>query len=180
MVRRNTLLIFTQLLVQDYVKFRGFLLYRFLACIADPNENVAAFAKQVLMGPLLRRWPNLFVQHIVEAVVVLNGFSEHPVYTAVGANGAESITEDSMDGVHLTAQDRIVVYEAMLEQLSDEQRIQVWCHYIYVCVCVCTLLPLHYLGLLIYFCSRWQESLHRISWELPLMEPYQLFALQIR
>ncbi len=132
MVRLSTLLVFTQLLVQDYVKFRGFLLYRFLACVADPNESVAAFAKQVLTGPLLRRWPNIFVQHIVEAIVVLNGFSEHPMYAAVGANGAESIAEDSMDGVHLTSKDRIVVYEAMLEQLSDEQRIQVWCQDIHI------------------------------------------------
>ncbi len=132
LVRRNTLLVFTQLLVQDYVKFRGFLLYRFLTCIADPNKSVAAFAKQVLTGPLLRRWPNLFMQHIVEAVVVLNGFSEHPIYAAVGANASESITDDSMGGVHLTAKDRIAVYEVMLEQLSDEQRIQVWYQYIYI------------------------------------------------
>ncbi len=125
LVRRNALFVFTQLLVQDYVKFRGFLLYRFLACVADPNKGVSAFARQVLTGPLLRRWPNLFMQHIVEAVVVLNGFSEHPMYAAVSANSSESIAEDSMDGVHLSAMDRIVVYEVMLKQLSDEQRIQV-------------------------------------------------------
>ncbi len=136
LVRRNILLVFTQLLVQDYVKFRGLLLYRFLTCIADPNKSVAAFAKQVLTGPLLRRWPNLFMQHIVEAVVVLNGFSEHPMYAAVGANASESIMEDSMGGVHLTAKDRIVVYEVMLEQLSDEQRIQVWYQYIYIYILI--------------------------------------------
>jgi condensin-2 complex subunit D3 len=41
MVRRHALLLLSRLLLQDYLKWRGLLLFRFLACLADKDTQVA-------------------------------------------------------------------------------------------------------------------------------------------
>jgi condensin-2 complex subunit D3 len=41
MVRRHALLLLSRLLLQDFLKWRGLLLFRFLACLADGDPQVA-------------------------------------------------------------------------------------------------------------------------------------------
>jgi non-SMC mitotic condensation complex subunit 1 len=41
MVRRHALLLLSRLLLQDFLKWRGLLLFRFLACLADSDPQVA-------------------------------------------------------------------------------------------------------------------------------------------
>ena len=41
MVRRHALLLLSRLLLQDFLKWRGLLLFRFLACLADNDTQVA-------------------------------------------------------------------------------------------------------------------------------------------
>ena len=41
MVRRHTLLLLCRLLLQDYLKCKGLILFRLFACLADPDPHVA-------------------------------------------------------------------------------------------------------------------------------------------
>jgi condensin-2 complex subunit D3 len=44
-VRKNALILLTQLLLQDYLKWKGFLLYRFLALTVDNNAEISEFSR---------------------------------------------------------------------------------------------------------------------------------------
>jgi hypothetical protein len=73
LVRRHALLLLGQLLLQDYVKWRGLLLFRFLAALVDPDPSIAELARFTLTGPLMQKSPHIFAQHFVESIIVLNG-----------------------------------------------------------------------------------------------------------
>jgi hypothetical protein len=117
----------------------------------------------MLFTPLLRKCPSLFVNHFVEALVVLNGCVDHDSYKAALSQGvraccstalylhnhrtadsphfthplpthaqAESGTAVTMEGVDFLEGDgpeaatkRMAIYRAMLQHMTDEQRIQV-------------------------------------------------------
>lgn len=44
-VRKHTIMLLTKLLGEDYIKWKGLLLYRFLCTLADPVEEVADFGR---------------------------------------------------------------------------------------------------------------------------------------
>ncbi|GAB5032194.1 condensin-2 complex subunit d3 [Nannochloropsis oceanica] len=130
LIRRHALALISQLLLQDYLKWRGLLLHRYLAVLVDGDMRVAEVADYMIFNPLLRKCPSLFVNHFVETLVVLNGCVDHDAYKAALSQGAESGTAVTMEGVDLggeggTAKKRMHIYRAMLQHMSDEQRIQV-------------------------------------------------------
>ena len=130
LIRRHGLALISQLLLQDYLKWRGLLLHRYLTILVDPDSRVAEVAEYMIFTPLLRKCPSLFVNHFVESLVVLNGCVDHDSYKAALSQGAESGTAVTMEGVDLegdgvAATKRMHIYRAMLQHMSDEQRIQV-------------------------------------------------------
>jgi condensin-2 complex subunit D3 len=48
LVRRHALVLLTQLLLQDYLKWRGLLMFRLLASVADPNPEISELCKAML------------------------------------------------------------------------------------------------------------------------------------
>ncbi|CAM9995562.1 unnamed protein product, partial [Hapterophycus canaliculatus] len=76
MVRRHAILLISQLLLQDYVKWRGLLLYRFLATMVDSDASVRDLGAFTLTQPLITKTPGLFAQNFVETLFVLNNYSE--------------------------------------------------------------------------------------------------------
>jgi len=130
LIRRHALALISQLLLQDYLKWRGLLLHRYLAILVDKDVRVAEVADYMIFTPLLQKCPSLFVNHFVEALVVLNGCVDHEAYKAALSQGAESGTAVTMEGVDLegeggAAKKRMHIYRAMLQHMGDEQRIQV-------------------------------------------------------
>ncbi|CAN0287773.1 unnamed protein product, partial [Ectocarpus sp. 12 AP-2014] len=121
----------TLLLRQDYVKWRGLLLYRFLATLVDSDASVRDLGAFTLTRPLITKTPGLFAQNFVETLFVLNNYSEHPCYAAAAAGRADAGGGVTMDGIDLGGDDpaqirkRMSVYSTMLEHLSDEQKITV-------------------------------------------------------
>ncbi|CAM9107694.1 unnamed protein product [Ectocarpus sp. 4 AP-2014] len=131
LVRRHAILLISQLLLQDYVKWRGLLLYRFLATLVDSDASVRDLGAFTLTRPLISKTPGLFAQNFVETLFVLNNYSEHPCYAAAAAGRADAGGGVTMDGIDLGGDDpaqirkRISVYSTMLEHMSDEQKITV-------------------------------------------------------
>lgn len=134
-VRRHALLLLSRLLLQDYLKWRGLLLFRFLACLVDKDPQVAQLAKSTLTHSLLGKQPTLFVQNIVEALIVLNGYAEHPMYKMAAASGDVPVSNTdknspdagnngvTMDGISLTTDERHIIYNTLLQHMTDEQKI---------------------------------------------------------
>lgn len=54
------------------------------------NHSVAEVAEYMLFTPLLRKCPSLFVNHFVEALVVLNGCVDHDSYKAALSQGVRA------------------------------------------------------------------------------------------
>jgi condensin-2 complex subunit D3 len=152
LVRRHTLRLLSQLLLEDYLKWRGPLLFRFLACLVDADEPVRAGAEALLTGPLATKTPGLFAAHFVEAVFVLSGCRAHPQYAVmvdVIASGGATRAADGDDvaghdvaaprapvAPHTSAASlvlggpdgrrlRMHVYAKMLAWMTPEQRVTV-------------------------------------------------------
>eukprot|EP00752_Nemacystus_decipiens_P008134 g7274.t1 len=131
LVRRHAILLISQLLLQDYVKWRGLLLYRFLATLVDSDASVRNLGAFTLTRPLITKTPGLFAQNFVETLFVLNNYSEHPCYAAAAAGRADAGGGVTMDGIDLGGDSpaqirkRMAVYSTMLDHMSDEHKITV-------------------------------------------------------
>ena len=113
-VRRHAILLVSQLILQDYVKWRGDLLSYFLIPIVDQVEDVRTLAEYVLSVPLLHKNPQLFTNNFVNTVFVLTKFR---------------CTEESRGGIDLSgdanAEKRQIIYEFLLQRQQDEQKLQI-------------------------------------------------------
>ena len=82
LVRKHALILLTQLLLQDFLKWRGMLLFRFIATSTDSNTEIAEIAKNILTKTLVTKFPSdFYCQHFAESVLVFNECVDHPLYT---------------------------------------------------------------------------------------------------
>ena len=129
-VRKNAIILISNLLMQDYIKWRGLLLQRFLVSTVDSNAGVSRLAEATLCGPLLSKTPNLFYNHFVSTIFVLNACKAHPIYkSAVTSGQCDTATGVDFAGIDLSGQKqkekRFYIYAIMLSNLSDEEKIGV-------------------------------------------------------
>ena len=129
LVRRHAILLLSSLLLQDYVKWRGLLIMRFLAATVDKDDAVSQMAEMTLCGPLLSKSPLLFSNSFVESLFVFNNCTGHPIYAAAASSGDSGSGAVDFQGVNLAgpgnAGKRMFIYKMMLAHMSDEQRIGV-------------------------------------------------------
>lgn len=74
-VRQHTILILSNLLLQDYMKWKGLLFHQLLAATVGDDVTVANLAHLILCEPLLSKQPLLFFNNFVDVIFVLNGCS---------------------------------------------------------------------------------------------------------
>lgn len=127
-VRKHAVTVLASLLLQDYIKWRGLMFYRFLIATADEDEEVANLAEVLLCGPLIIKQPRLFSSHFVEAIFVLNRCTAHPIYLAATANDEQSSdTSIGFEGIYLSGDvgrvRRMQIYQLLLSRVSDEEKL---------------------------------------------------------
>lgn len=154
LVRKNALILLTQLLLQDFLKWKGFLLYRFLVLTVDADHEIAEFSRNILQKTLSLKYPQLLTNHFTEALVILNACTAHPAYSSIArtgtsasdgafnslpADGAGINSSQQMDTevdeeaapvevsftCSLSKAQRFGVYAFMAENMDDETKIQV-------------------------------------------------------
>lgn len=142
LIRKNALLLMTQLLVQDFLKWKGLLFYRFLILTVDEDPEISYFAKDILDRTLSRKYSGLLENHVSEVFIILNKCIEHPIYSAISwSTSNESIDssnisfdrQDQLDPItkafhqatNLTRSQRFMIYNFITRNLTDEQRIQI-------------------------------------------------------
>ena len=130
LVRRHALVLLTQLVLQDYLKWRGLLLFRFLATSVDSDAEISEISKNILKKTLTTKFPSdFYCSHFSESILVFNGCTNHPLYAAIAALGSEgeSSSAVTMEGVNLTGPQnrnkRLRVYALMMESFTEEQKI---------------------------------------------------------
>ncbi|WIA29655.1 hypothetical protein OEZ86_012141 [Tetradesmus obliquus] len=86
LVRRQALALLANLLMKDYVKWRGPLFHRFTLALVDPSPAVRQLAEYLLRDTLATKAPLLAYNHFVEALFVLNGCTAGLHGARLGAN----------------------------------------------------------------------------------------------
>jgi condensin-2 complex subunit D3 len=127
-VRKHAVTVLASLLLQDYIKWRGLLFYRFLVATVDEDEEVANLAEMLLCGPLITKQPRLFSNNFVEAIFVLNRCTAHPIYLAATANDDQgSDASIGFEGIYLSGEvgraRRMQIYQLLLSRVSDEEKL---------------------------------------------------------
>jgi hypothetical protein len=131
-VRRHAVLLISQLLQSEYVKWRPVLFHRFVAAMADPVEAVRQTAAAALTGPLQEKNPNLIPGMFVEAMFVLSGCTAHPDLNREG-RAVEALSPAPVASAVLSAADWRGRFDtqdprtlALLGPGSRKQRLAVW------------------------------------------------------
>lgn len=120
LVRKHALTLLTRLLQEDYIKWRGPLVFRFLRAMADEVGELAEFARCCLLGVLRVRYPTVLSASFVEAIFALNNCTDHAALNAYPQSGDERALF-ALAGAG-NRERRMTVYLAMLSVLSDEEK----------------------------------------------------------
>ncbi|XP_013925917.1 PREDICTED: condensin-2 complex subunit D3-like, partial [Thamnophis sirtalis] len=122
-IRKQTLILLTNLLQEEFVKWKGSLFFRFVSVLVDPNPEIASFVKFCLVHLLLKRNPAMFSQHFVECIFHFNGYERHETYNKF----LQSEREKNLFSLKGRANQgsRMQIYKFLLEHFTDEQRFNI-------------------------------------------------------
>ncbi|KAJ0396041.1 hypothetical protein P43SY_008315 [Pythium insidiosum] len=122
LIRRNALLLFSQLLLQDYIKWRESLLRFFLRAVVDEDEELSGLARHTLCGPLLQKSPHLFTNKFIEMIFVFNRYEGK-------VNLSEPFEREGIEEISLPGSNqypkRSQLYKFLLQNMTDEQKLQI-------------------------------------------------------
>ncbi|XP_028399882.1 condensin-2 complex subunit D3-like [Dendronephthya gigantea] len=120
LIRKQTLILLTHLLQEDYVKWKGSLFFRFITALVDEDIEIRKFADFCLVHLLLSRHPGMFHQHFIESIFHFNCFDRHKVYNQFHQTKKERELF-SLKG-EAKASKRMTIYKFLLDHTTDEQR----------------------------------------------------------
>eukprot|EP00931_Biecheleriopsis_adriatica_P028167 TRINITY_DN16841_c0_g1_i1.p1 TRINITY_DN16841_c0_g1~~TRINITY_DN16841_c0_g1_i1.p1 ORF type:complete len:1438 (-),score=393.32 TRINITY_DN16841_c0_g1_i1:43-4317(-) len=119
LLRRQAAMVLASLLSENFIKFRGGLMYRLLFALSDSSDDVRNIVECTFERILMPRQPGLFSQIFVGAMCALNGWSGHPSYQGAEGNSYFCLAADPAR--------RTVVYRFMLGLMTREQKFNVCC-----------------------------------------------------
>uniref|UniRef100_A0A8C9N8X1 Condensin-2 complex subunit D3 n=1 Tax=Serinus canaria TaxID=9135 RepID=A0A8C9N8X1_SERCA len=122
-IRRQTLILLTNLLQEEFVKWKDCLFFRFVSVLVDPNPDIARFAEFCLVHLLLKRNPVMFSQHFIECIFHFNSYEKHQKYNRFPqSQRAKQLF--SLKGKE-NKEKRMRIYTFLLEHFTDEQRFSI-------------------------------------------------------
>nr|XP_030146630.3 condensin-2 complex subunit D3 isoform X1 [Taeniopygia guttata] len=122
-VRRQTLILLTNLLQEEFVKWKDCLFFRFVSVLVDPNPDIARFAEFCLVHLLLKRNPVMFSQHFIECIFHFNSYEKHQKYNRF-PQSLRAKQLFSLKGKD-NKEKRMRIYTFLLDHFSDEQRFSI-------------------------------------------------------
>uniref|UniRef100_A0A8B9FTW5 Non-SMC condensin II complex subunit D3 n=1 Tax=Amazona collaria TaxID=241587 RepID=A0A8B9FTW5_9PSIT len=79
-IRKQTLILLTNLLQEEFVRWKNCLFFRFVTVLVDPCPDIARFGEFCLVHLLLKRNPVMFSQHFIECIFHFNSYEKHEKY----------------------------------------------------------------------------------------------------
>ncbi|XP_003795966.1 condensin-2 complex subunit D3 [Otolemur garnettii] len=119
-IRKQTLILLTNLLQEEFVKWKGSLFFRFVSTITDSHPDIASFGEFCLAHLLLKRNPVMFFQHFIECIFHFNNYEKHEKYNKFPQSEREKQLF-SLKGKS-NRERRMRIYKFLLEHFTDEQR----------------------------------------------------------
>ncbi|KAL4608684.1 condensin-2 complex subunit D3 [Arapaima gigas] len=123
LVRQQTLILLTNLLQEEFVKWKGSLFFRFAVTLVDPEPSIASLCEFCLVHLLLKRNPVMFSQHFIECIFHFNCYEKHEKYNKFPQSASEKAMF-SLQGVK-NKEKRMKIYKFLLEHFTDEQRFSI-------------------------------------------------------
>lgn len=117
LLRKQSAMILASLLSENFIKFRGSLVHRFLYALSDPADSIRHLVECVFTQILHRRNAAVFVQNFTDAVCALNGWDGHPSYAGAASDDGFSLQSSPAR--------RTTVYHFMLALMTREQKFTV-------------------------------------------------------
>ncbi|NXC43757.1 CNDD3 protein, partial [Penelope pileata] len=122
-IRKQTLIMLTNLLQEEFVKWKDCLFFRFVSVLVDPNPDIARFGEFCLVHLLLKRNPAMFSQHFIECIFHFNSYEKHEKYNRFPqSQRAKSLF--SLRGKD-NKEKRMHIYKFLLDHFTDEQRFSI-------------------------------------------------------
>ncbi|XP_054985998.1 condensin-2 complex subunit D3 isoform X2 [Sorex araneus] len=122
-IRKQTLTLLTNLLQEEFVKWKDSLFFRFISTLTDSYPDIASFAEFCLVHLLLKRSPALFFQHFTECIFHFNNYEKHEKYNKFPQSEREKRLF-SLKG-KTNREKRMKIYKFLLEHFTDEQRFNI-------------------------------------------------------
>uniref|UniRef100_A0A9L0I4B9 Condensin-2 complex subunit D3 n=1 Tax=Equus asinus TaxID=9793 RepID=A0A9L0I4B9_EQUAS len=122
-IRKQTLILLTNLLQEEFVKWKGSLFFRFVSTLIDSHPDVASFGEFCLAHLLLKRSPAMFFQHFIECLFHFNNYEKHEKYNRFPQSERE-IRLFSLKG-KANKEKRMKIYKFLLDHFTDEQRFNI-------------------------------------------------------
>mmetsp|Transcript_34181 Transcript_34181/g.66164 ORF Transcript_34181/g.66164 Transcript_34181/m.66164 type:complete len:1576 (+) Transcript_34181:42-4769(+) len=117
LLRKQAAMIMASLLSEDFIKFRGSIMLRFIYLLGDPSEPVRNFVECLFARILHSRNATLFSQNFLDVICALNAW--HGLANFQGAQGNEDF---SLQG---SPSRRAAIYRFMLTLMSNDQKFNV-------------------------------------------------------
>ncbi|XP_076968507.1 condensin-2 complex subunit D3 isoform X2 [Tamandua tetradactyla] len=122
-IRKQTLILLTSLLQEEFVKWKGSLFFRFVSTLIDSHPDIASFGEFCLVHLLLKRNPVMFFQHFIECIFHFNNYEKHSKYNKFPQSEREKQLF-SLKG-KTNKEKRMKIYKFLLEHFTDEQRFNI-------------------------------------------------------
>ncbi|EER00914.1 hypothetical protein Pmar_PMAR002986 [Perkinsus marinus ATCC 50983] len=116
--RHQAMMVISSLMAEDYVKFRGQTVYRYLTVLADENEEIRSFVESFFTRILIPRQHGLFADVFVKSICALNCWKGHPLYASAAQNNREFSLQE-----HTVKRERI--YRFMMEYFDEAAKFKV-------------------------------------------------------
>uniref|UniRef100_A0A8C8AE30 Condensin-2 complex subunit D3 n=1 Tax=Otus sunia TaxID=257818 RepID=A0A8C8AE30_9STRI len=119
-IRKQTLILLTNLLQEEFVKWKDCLFFRFVSVLVDPNPDIVRFGEFCLVHLLLKRNPVMFSQHFIECIFHFNSYEKHQKYNRF-PQSVRAKNLFSLKGKD-NKEKRMRIYRFLLDHFTDEQR----------------------------------------------------------
>ncbi|XP_073337425.1 condensin-2 complex subunit D3 [Pagrus major] len=122
-IREQTLIMLTNLLQEEFVKWKGSLFFRFMVALVDPVPAIASLCEYCLVHLLLKKNPEMFSMHFIECIFHFNSYNKHKSYNKFPQSEREKVSF-SLKGAHHHDK-RFRIYRFLLEHFTDTQRFNI-------------------------------------------------------
>nr|XP_043901974.1 condensin-2 complex subunit D3 isoform X2 [Solea senegalensis] len=122
-IREQALIMLTNLLQEEFVKWKGSLFFCFMLALIDPVPAIASLCRYCLVHQLLKKNPDLFSQHFIECIFHFNSYTKHKSYNTFPQSESDKV-RFSLKGVE-NRDKRFQIYRFLLENCNDVQRFNV-------------------------------------------------------
>ncbi|XP_009703072.1 PREDICTED: condensin-2 complex subunit D3, partial [Cariama cristata] len=122
-IRKQTLILLTNLLQEEFVKWKDCLFFQFVSVLVDPDPDIARFVEFCLVHVLLKRNPVMFSQHFIECIFHFNSYEKHEKYNRF-PQSVRAKNLFSLKGKD-NKEKRMHIYKFLLDHFTDEQRFSI-------------------------------------------------------